>query len=39
MFTEARFSYSHIDADLKDGGSFQTDLWSPQIAIGLSYRF
>src|SRR5262245_1904910 len=39
LFTEARLSYSHIDADLKDGGSLETDIWSPQIAVGLSYRF
>jgi lipid A oxidase len=39
LFTEARLSYSHIDADLADGGSLKTDLWSPQIAVGLSYRF
>ncbi|HEX5999024.1 MAG TPA: outer membrane beta-barrel protein [Hyphomicrobiaceae bacterium] len=39
LFTEARFSYSHIDADLNGGGSFETDLWSPQLAVGISYRF
>jgi lipid A oxidase len=39
LFTEARLSYSHIEADLKGGGSLETDLWSPQIAVGLSYRF
>jgi lipid A oxidase len=39
LFTEARLSYSQIDADLTGGGSLETDLWSPQFAIGLSYRF
>jgi lipid A oxidase len=39
LFTEGRFSYSHISAPLDSGGRFETDLWSPQLAIGLSYRF
>jgi lipid A oxidase len=39
LFTEAKLSYSHIDADLKGGGSLETDLWSPAVAVGLTYRF
>jgi lipid A oxidase len=39
LFAEAKLSYSHIDADLEGGGSLETDLWSPAIAIGLTYRF
>jgi lipid A oxidase len=39
LFTEAKLSYSHIDADLKDGGGLETDLWSPAVAVGLTYRF
>lgn len=39
VFTEAKLSYSHISADLNGGGSLETDLWSPQLAIGLTYRF
>jgi len=39
LFSEARLSYSHIDADLEGGGSLETDLWSPQLAIGVTYRF
>jgi lipid A oxidase len=39
LFTEARFSYSSINADLEGGGHLETDLWSPQLAIGVSYRF
>jgi lipid A oxidase len=39
LFTEARLSYSRIDADLNGGGSLETDLWSPAVAVGLTYRF
>jgi lipid A oxidase len=39
LFTEAKLSYSHIDADLESGGNLQTELWSPQLAIGVTYRF
>jgi lipid A oxidase len=39
LFTEAKLSYSRIDADLQGGGSLQTDLWSPAVAVGLNYRF
>jgi lipid A oxidase len=39
LFTEAKLSYSHISADLHGGGSLETDLWSPELAIGLTYRF
>jgi lipid A oxidase len=39
LFTEARLSYSSISADLEGGGQLETELWSPQLAIGLSYRF
>jgi lipid A oxidase len=39
VFAEGRFSYSHIEADLQGGGTLETDLWSPQIAVGVSYRF
>jgi lipid A oxidase len=39
LFTEGRLSYSHISADLQGGGRLETDLWSPQLAVGLSFRF
>lgn len=39
LFTEFKLSYSHISADLKGGGQLETDLWSPQLALGLTYRF
>ncbi len=39
LFTEFKLSYSHISADLKGGGQLEADLWSPQLAIGVAYRF
>jgi lipid A oxidase len=39
LFSEAKLSYAHIEADLNSGGQLETDLWSPQLAIGVSYRF
>jgi lipid A oxidase len=39
LFVEGRFSYSQINADLVGGGTLETDLWQPQLAVGLSYRF
>jgi lipid A oxidase len=38
-FIEGKMTYTRIDADLKGGGSLKTDLWSPHLAVGLSYRF
>ena len=38
-FVEAKFSYTHINGNLDGGGHIKTDLWSPHLAIGLSYRF
>jgi lipid A oxidase len=39
VFSEFKLSYSGISADLKGGGTLETDLWSPQLAIGVTYRF
>jgi lipid A oxidase len=39
VFSEAKLSYSHIDADLTSGGQLRTHLWSPHVAVGLAYRF
>ena len=39
LFTEFKLGYSHISADLKGGGQLETALWSPQLAIGVAYRF
>lgn len=38
-FIEGKLSYTRIDADLDGGGSLTTDIWSPHLALGLSYRF
>ncbi len=39
IFTEAKISYSHLDTDLASGGRLKTDLWTPQIMLGVTYRF
>ncbi len=39
LFAEGKLSYSHLRTDLEGGGSFKTYLWTPQLAVGLSYRF
>lgn len=39
IFAEGKLSYATIDADLKGGGSLQTEIWQPQLAVGVSYRF
>ena len=39
MFAEGRLSYARVDADLTGGGTFKTDIWSPQFAIGITYHF
>lgn len=38
-FAEGKFSYAHINADLDGGGYVKTNIWSPALALGLSYRF
>ncbi|ODT29755.1 MAG: hypothetical protein ABS54_04235 [Hyphomicrobium sp. SCN 65-11] len=38
-FAEAKLSYTHINGNLDGGGHVKTDLWSPHLALGLSYRF
>lgn len=39
LFAEGKLSYTHIDADLAGGGHLKTDLWTPQFAAGLLFRF
>lgn len=39
LFAEAKLSYAQINAELSGGGSLATELWSPQIAVGITYRF
>lgn len=36
---EYKLSYSSLDADLVDGGSLQTDLWTHHVTVGASFRF
>jgi lipid A oxidase len=38
-FGEGKFSYTKIDGDLPNNGSVKTELWSPQVAVGVAYRF
>jgi lipid A oxidase len=39
LFTEGKLSYSHLATDLEGGGHLKTYLWSPQLLLGVSYRF
>ena len=39
LFAEGKLSYSHLRTELEGGGSFKTYLWTPQLAVSLSYRF
>ena len=39
LFAEGKVSYSHLATELEGGGTLKTYLWSPQILLGLSYRF
>lgn len=39
VFAQGKLSYSHLATELAEGGTLKTYLWSPQAAIGLSYRF
>jgi lipid A oxidase len=39
VFATGKLTYSHLDTELTGGGKFKTYLWSPALAIGLSYRF
>ena len=39
LFAEAKLSYMYIHADLDGGGSTETQLWQPQLALGLGYSF
>ncbi len=36
LFTELRLSYAHIDADLRGGGSLETDALTYHLSIGFS---
>jgi lipid A oxidase len=39
LFAEGKVSYSHLATELEGGGTLKTYLWSPQLMVGLSYRF
>jgi lipid A oxidase len=39
IFTEAKISYSHLATELEAGGQLKTYLWTPQIMLGVTYRF
>ena len=39
LFAEGKVSYSHLATELEGGGTLKTYLWSPQLVLGLSYRF
>jgi lipid A oxidase len=39
IFTEAKISYSHLATELEAGGQLKTYLWTPQILLGVTYRF
>ncbi|ALN71289.1 outer membrane protein [Aureimonas sp. AU20] len=39
VFGEYKLSYSHNEADLKGGGSLETDILTNQIVLGASFRF
>jgi hypothetical protein len=38
-FAEGKMSFTHIHANLIGGGRTETDLWSPQVAVGLAVNF
>src|SRR5262245_39013608 len=38
-FADYKLSFSSKDADVRGGGTLDTDLWTNHIIFGLSYRF
>jgi lipid A oxidase len=38
-FGEYKLSFSSNDADLKGGGTLETDIWTNHFILGISYRF
>lgn len=38
LFGQYKISYSETDADLIDGGTLKTDIWTNQIALGVTYH-
>jgi lipid A oxidase len=39
LFAAGKVSYAHLATELEGGGTLTTYLWSPQLLIGLNYRF
>jgi lipid A oxidase len=39
VFGDYKLSFSSNDADLKGGGTLETDIWTNHFILGLSYRF
>jgi lipid A oxidase len=39
VFGDYKLSFSSNDADLKAGGTLETDVWTNHFILGLSYRF
>jgi lipid A oxidase len=39
LFAEGKVSYSHLATELEGGGTLKTHLWSPQLLLGVNYRF
>ncbi len=39
LFAEGKVSSSHLATELEGGGQLKTYLWSPQLLVGISYRF
>ena len=37
LFTEYKLSYAQVDADLDNGGSLHTDVWTNHFIIGLGF--
>ena len=38
-FADYKLSFSSNDADVKGGGTLETDVWTNHVIFGLSYRF
>jgi lipid A oxidase len=39
LFGDYKLSFSSNDADLKGGGTLETDVWTNHVIFGVSYRF
>jgi lipid A oxidase len=39
LLAQGKLSYAHLAMELEGDGRLKTYLWSPQVTLGLSYRF